>query len=66
MVPVIQTIRLDLILKLGTVNCYLIQSDRGCILVDSGPVQQRARPGTGAGQCGMRAGQPQTDPADPR
>lgn len=42
MAPVIQTIRLDLILKLGTVNCYLVQSDRGCILIDSGPAQQRA------------------------
>ena len=37
----IQTIRLSLPLKLGSVNCYLIKTDRGCILFDTGGSNKR-------------------------
>jgi glyoxylase-like metal-dependent hydrolase (beta-lactamase superfamily II) len=38
----IKTIQLDLPLGLGHVNCYLIKSDAGFILIDTGATNQRA------------------------
>jgi len=37
----IKTIRLSLPYKLGSVNCYLIRTDAGCILVDTGCSNKR-------------------------
>lgn len=42
MVQQIQTIRLALPLRLGRVNCYLIRTDSGFVLTDTGPSNQRS------------------------
>jgi len=39
----IKTIRLPLPLRFGSVNCYLIKSDGGCMLIDTGCSNSRAR-----------------------
>jgi hydroxyacylglutathione hydrolase len=36
MTPEIKTIRLPLPFTMGSVNCYLIKTDSGCILIDTG------------------------------
>lgn len=41
--PEIITISLDLLLRLGSVNCYLVRIGEGFILVDTGSSKQRAR-----------------------
>jgi glyoxylase-like metal-dependent hydrolase (beta-lactamase superfamily II) len=41
-VPKIHTIRLAMPFRLGSVNCYLIQTDRGHILIDTGSSNRRA------------------------
>jgi len=41
MLPVIQTISLLLPYKLGTVNCYLVKTDTGYILIDTGGSNER-------------------------
>jgi hydroxyacylglutathione hydrolase len=38
----IKTIRLPLPLRLGSVNCYIVKNDSGCILIDTGCVKGRA------------------------
>jgi hydroxyacylglutathione hydrolase len=43
MPPEIQTIRLPLPFRLGSVNCYLIKTDSGCMLIDTGCTNGRAR-----------------------
>jgi hydroxyacylglutathione hydrolase len=42
MTPEIKTIRLPLPFRLGSVNCYLIKTDSGCILIDTGSPNSRA------------------------
>ncbi len=37
----IKTITLNMGLKLGTVNCYLVKSDNGYFLIDTGPSNKR-------------------------
>lgn len=37
----IKTITLDMSLKLGTVNCYLVKSDNNYFLIDTGPSNRR-------------------------
>ena len=39
----IKTIRLTLPLRFGSVNCYLLKSDSGCMLIDTGCANSRAR-----------------------
>ncbi len=39
----IKTIRLSLPYRFGSVNCYLIRTDTGCILVDTGARNSRAK-----------------------
>jgi hydroxyacylglutathione hydrolase len=39
----IRTIRLALPFRLGSVNCYLIETDAGYVLIDTGPSQRRAQ-----------------------
>ncbi len=39
----IKTIRLPLPLRFGSVNCYLIKADSGCMLIDTGCPNSRAR-----------------------
>jgi glyoxylase-like metal-dependent hydrolase (beta-lactamase superfamily II) len=39
--PEIKTIMLSLPLKMGTVNCYLIKTDAGYVLIDTGSSNQR-------------------------
>jgi hydroxyacylglutathione hydrolase len=43
MPPQIQTIRLPLPFRLGSVNCYLIKSDGGGMLIDTGCANGRAK-----------------------
>ncbi len=38
----ITTIRLPLPLRLGSVNCYLLKNESGCLLIDTGGSNQRA------------------------
>ena len=40
--PEIKTITLSLPLKMGTVNCYLVQTDTGFVLIDTGAANKRA------------------------
>ncbi len=42
MMPVIRTITLALPYRLGSVNCYLVKTDVGFILIDTGSSNQRA------------------------
>jgi hydroxyacylglutathione hydrolase len=42
MPPEIKTVRLPLPLRFGSVNCYLIKTDSGCILIDTGCPNSRA------------------------
>jgi hydroxyacylglutathione hydrolase len=42
MPPEIKTIRLPLPFPMGSVNCYLIKTDSGCVLVDTGCANSRA------------------------
>lgn len=37
----IETITLSLPFKMGTVNCYWVKTDTGCILIDTGSANQR-------------------------
>jgi len=39
----IKTISLPLPLRFGSVNCYLLKSDSGCMLIDTGCANSRAR-----------------------
>jgi len=39
----IKTIRLPLPLRFGSVNCYLIKTDSGCMLIDTGCPKSRSR-----------------------
>jgi hydroxyacylglutathione hydrolase len=43
MPPEVQTIRLPLPFRLGSVNCYLIKTDSGGMLIDTGCVNGRAK-----------------------
>lgn len=38
----IKTIRLPLPFRLGSVNCYLVKNETGCLLIDTGGTNQRA------------------------
>ena len=38
----IKTIRLSMPYRLGSVNCYLVETSNGCILIDTGSSNQRA------------------------
>jgi len=42
MPPEVKTIRLPLPLRFGSVNCYLVETDNGCILIDTGCPNSRA------------------------
>jgi hydroxyacylglutathione hydrolase len=52
----IKTIRLSLPLKLGNVNCYLIKTDDGYILIDTGGSNKRAELETELENAGCRPG----------
>ncbi len=53
----IKQIRLQLPYKLGTVNCYLIQTDTGYVLIDTGSSNQRTALDTELAGAGCQPGQ---------
>ena len=52
----IKAIALPLPFKLGTVNCYLVATDSGFILIDTGSSNQRAELATELGNAGCKPG----------
>ena len=52
----IRTITLSLPLKMGTVNCYLVRTDTGYILIDTGSSNQRGALESELESAGCRPG----------
>jgi hypothetical protein len=52
----IRTITLSLPYKLGSVNCYLVETDTGFVLIDTGAANKRAELENELGSAGCKPG----------
>jgi len=56
MTPQITTIRLALPYRLGSVNCYLVTTEGGCLLIDTGSSHRRAELEAALARAGCTSG----------